>query len=321
MAIVGHWKDLTELSKLVQDKLLLAGVIEEIVEEGQLLPKLPVFSIDTKSIIYYREKTLPSANFYGIGEQIPWSADVEYSDQVECTLKRIARQDALDNFVMKTYRNPNDYRAMVLSQLRKGCMRTIENKLIYGDSSVDIKEFNGLRVLTDATMSTDQNGALSLANLRLAIDKVKPKPDFILMPFELQRRMDAATWEAGINAGAIIRVAAGPQGLGERVTWFENVPIVPSDYLVKENADGKEDTAGTRYSVYLVRLGQIQQGGVSLAVGGETGGPDFFHITELDELEDYDAGGIRLVAYCALALGSTKSLYHIHNIADAAIVA
>ena len=43
MAIIGHFKDLTELSKLVQDKLLLAGVIEEIIEEGQLLPRLPVF--------------------------------------------------------------------------------------------------------------------------------------------------------------------------------------------------------------------------------------------------------------------------------------
>ena len=118
MAIIGHFKDLTELSKLVQDKLLLAGVIEEIIEEGQLLPKLPVFSIDSKSILYNREKTLPSADFYGVGEQIPWKADVEYAGQVELSLKRIARQDALDNFVMKTYRNPNEYRAWILSELK-----------------------------------------------------------------------------------------------------------------------------------------------------------------------------------------------------------
>jgi len=323
MAIVGHWKDLSEAVKLVQDKLLLAGIIEEIIEEGQLLPRLPIFAIDSKSIVYNREKTLPSADFYDIHEQIPWQADVEYATQVEVTLKRISRQDVLDNFIMKTYRNPNDYRALVLSELRKGCMRTIEDKLIYGNSSANPKEFDGLCCLVDSSQRTNQNGALSLANLRKAIDAVKPKPDFILMPFELQRRMDAAMWEAGITSGSIVRVASDERGLGARMTYFEGIPIVPSDYLVAEANDGKTKwSTGTKYySVYVMRLGQIQQGGICLCVGGDTGGPDFFHIVELDELEDYDAGGIRLVAYCALAMGSTKALHQIYGITDAAIVA
>jgi hypothetical protein len=323
VAITGHYANLSEAQKLVQDKLLISGIIEEIIEEGQLLPRLPVFTIDSKSIVYNRESTLPSASFYDIGEQIPWKADVSYATQVELSLKRIARQDVLDNFVMKTYRNPNDYRALILSELRKGCMRTIEDKLIYGNSSTDSKEFDGLCKLVDSNMRTSMAGALSLAKLRAAIDKVRPKPDLILMPFELQRRMDAAMWEAGISANSIIRVASDPKGLGDRVTYFEGIPILPSDYLVAEANDGvTKYTTGTKYySVYLMRLGQIQSGGVCMAIGGDTGGPDFFHIVELDELEDYDAGGIRLVAYCALALGSTKALYQIYATTDAAIVA
>lgn len=321
--IIGHWSSLSEAQKLVQDKLLIAGCIEEIIEEGQLLPKLPLFAIDSKSIIYHRENTLPSAKFYGIGEQIPWTADVTYSVPVELSLKRIARQDVLDNFLMKNYRNPNDYRTQVLSELRKGCMRTIEDKLIYGDATADVKEFDGLSRLAVAEMRASLAGALSLAQLRLFIDKVRPKPDFILMPFELQRRMDAAMWEAGISANAIIRVAADARGLGERVTYFEGIPILPSDYLVAEAIDGRTKwVSGTKYySIYLVRLGQIQAGGVCLAIGGDTGGPDFFHIVELDELEDFDAGGIRLVAYAALALGSTKALAQIYAITDASVAA
>lgn len=322
MPIVGHWNNLAEAVKLVQDKMLIAGVVEEIIEQGQLLPKLPVFAITGKSVVYNREKTLPAAAFYDIHEQIPWRADTEYTAPVELELKRVARQDVLDNFMLKTYRTPNDYKALVLSELRKGCMRTIEDTLIYGDKATKPKEFDGLSKLVDSGQRTNQNGALSLANLRKAVDAVKPKPDFIMMPFELQRRMDAAMWEAGISANAIIRVATDARGLGERVTFFEGTPIVPTDYLLAEANDGTKYVSGTKYySVYLVRLGQIPDGGVSLAIGGDTGGPDFFHIVELEELEDYDAGGIRLVAYCALALGSTKALHQVYAVTDAAVVA
>lgn len=326
MAIVGHYDDLAEASKLVQDKMLIAGIIEEIIEEGQLLPRLPIFTIDTKSVLYNRESDTPSAAFYAIHEQIPWKADVTYATPVELELKRVARQDILDNFLMKTYRNPNDYKALILSELRKGCMRTIEDKLIYGQVSVDAKEFDGMCKLASSSMravSTGAGDAPSLAQFRAAIDSVKPKPDFILMPFEIQRRFDAAMWEAGISASSIIRVATGAQGLGERVTYLEGIPIIPSDYLVAETGDGrtKYTTGVKRYSIYFVRLGQIQAGGLCLAIGGDTGGPDFFHIVELDELEDYDAAGIRFVAYCAPALGSTKSLYQLYAVQDKAVVA
>lgn len=307
----------------MQDKLLISGVIETIIEEGKLLSKLPLFAIDSKSILYNRETVLPTADFYDIGEQIPWTANVTYT-QVELSLKRMAVSRILDNFMMKTYKNPNDYRAQVLKELTKGTLRTVEDYLIYGDATTYPKQFDGLHKIAVAGCASDQSvaGALSLAKLRLAIDAVRPKPDFILMPFELQRRMDAAIWEAGITAGAIIRVATGAQGLGERVTYFEGIPIMPTDYLVAETSTGAKWVSGTKYySIFLVRLGQLTDGGVSICIGGETGGPDFFRVVELDELEDYDASGIRLVAYCALALGSTKALARLYAITDASVVA
>ena len=99
MAIVGHFASLSEAQKLVQSKLL-AGVVQEVYEEGQLLRRMPVMTIDSRSVIYNREETLPSAAFYDIHEQIPWTADVAYTAQVEVWLKRIARQDILDKFMM-----------------------------------------------------------------------------------------------------------------------------------------------------------------------------------------------------------------------------
>jgi hypothetical protein len=53
---------------------------------------------------------------------------------------------------------------------------------------------------------------------------------------------------------------------------------------------------------------------------GSGTGPQLFSMREFDALEDFDGGGIRLRAYLALALGSTKSLARIDGITDVPIV-
>ena len=162
MAIVGHWSSLTEAQKLVTSTLL-AGVIEETIEEGELLPLLPLFQIDSKSVKYNREKTLPSASFYDINEPIPWTADTDYTSQVDLELKRVLRQDVLDKFMRDTYKNPNDYRAIVLSELRKGCMRTIEDKFIYGDKdNTSAKEFDGLHAIVNDSAAISTTAGINM---------------------------------------------------------------------------------------------------------------------------------------------------------------
>lgn len=331
MAIVGHFNDLAEARKLVQSELL-AGVVQEVYEEGQLLKKLPVMLIDSRSIIYNRENILPSAAFYAIHQQIPWTADVQYTAQVEVWLKRIVRQDILDKFMMKTYKSPNDYRSIILSQLRKGCMRTIEDKLIYGAGATEADlEFNGLdKLITVADADTfgqsyDQGGAtkgLSLTILRDLVDVVKPKPDFLLMTRTLRNRLSRAQFEVGISANAMAMFQLARNEFGAITEYFAGIPILVSDYLDTENDNvgGKLGT-GNLVSVYAIRCSQVEDGGLCLVVGGDTGGVDFFEIVELENLEDYDAGGIRLVAYCALALGSTKALGRIHSIDQSVAVA
>lgn len=332
MAIVGHWESLAEAQKLVQSKLL-AGVVQETYEEGQLLKELPVFSIDSKSILYNREKTLPSAAFYDIHEQIPWVADVDYTAQKEVTLKRVARQDVLDKFMMDTYKDPNDYRTIVLSGLRKGCMRTIEDKIIYGDIDNDAAEFDGISQLfdTDAVGSElftaatnlqmyDNGGnAVSMTVMRQLVDTVRPKPDLLLMTRTMRNMFSAASFEAGVvlaNAKPTGMISYGKNEFGTRIDYFDGIRILVSDYLFSEvNDTGIKAPAYTQLvSIYAIRFGQIMDGGLCLCIGGNTGGPEFFMMRELEALEDYDASGMRLTAYCALALGSTKALARITTI-------
>jgi len=300
MAIVGHWESLAEAQKLVQSKLL-AGVVQEVYEEGQLLAELPVFAINSKSILYNRESTLPSAAFYDIHEQIPWQADVDYTTQKEAILKRVARQDILDKFMMDTYHDPNDYRTIVLSELRKGCMRTIEDKMIYGDIDNDAAEFDGISQLFD----TDAVGAeaftsatniqmydmgtnpASIGIMRQLIDQVRPKPDILLMTRTFRNTLSATAFEKGIvlaSAQPVGHISYNKDDFGKRIDYFDGIRILISDFLLNEvnNTGVKDPGNDSGYcSVYAMRFGQIIEGGLCLCIGGQTGGPEFFMMKEL----------------------------------------
>ena len=140
----------------------------------------------------------------------------------------------------------------------------------------------------------------------------------------MRNTLSATAFEKGIaSTYPIGSISYGKDEFGRRVDYFDGVPIMVSDYLLQEdnNTGGKDDgNDSTVSSIYAIRFGQIMDGGLCLTIGGKTGGPEFFNMVELDELEDYDAGGIRLVAYYALALGSSKALARIHSIGETVAV-
>ncbi len=332
MAIVGHFESLAEAVKLVQSELL-AGVVQETYEEGQLLQRLPVTTIDSKSLLYNRESTLPSAAFYDIHEQLPWTADVNFV-QKEVSLKTVARQDVLDKFMMKTYKNPNDYRTIILQTLRKGVMRTIEDKLIYGNIDNNSAEFDGFGHLLPADIAGGETWAaanpqaydmggsttpVTMTLLRELIDKVKPMPSILFMTRTQRNTLSATAFEKGLvlsNIGGGRGPSYGVNDFGKRVDFFDGVPILISDYQLNEtdntvNKDPGNDSGFA--SIWALRFGSIIDGGLSLVTGGDTGGVDFFVMTELETLEDYNAEGIRLIAYTALAQGSSKATAVIHS--------
>ena len=339
MAIVGHFENLVEAQKLVQSDLL-AGVIQETYEDGQLLQRLPVTTINSKSLLFNRESTLPSAAFYDIHEQIPWTADVNF-EQKEIALKITARQDILDKFMLKTYKNPNDYRTIILSTLRKGVMRTIEDKLIYGNVDSDAAEFDGFGHLLPADIAGaeawatanpqayDMGGSTSPVTMKVIrelIDAVRPKPEFLLMTRTMRNTMSATAFEKGLvlaNTNPMRVLTGGGDTFGARVDYFDGIPIVISDYLLDEtdntvNKDSGNDSGIA--SIWAIRTGSLIEGGLTLLTGGDTGGMEFFSMKELEDLEDYDAGGIRLVAYCALAQGSSKATAVIHSVDEDGVI-
>ncbi len=322
MAIIGFWNSLTEAELLTQT-VLLRGVIEEIIEEGQLIPSLPITQIDGKDLAYNREIGTPSADFYDVGEEIASQANEDY-DQITTALKRAIGQWDLDHFVTGTYKNVNDLRAVAIGRTRKGVARTVEDKLIYGSISANAKEFDGFQILCATaqriSMGTSSTGAaLSLAALDELIDSIKPKPDVLLMTFEVNRRL-SAVGRGGSTSFPVVEMQEMQGGnIQNWVTAYRNIPIVRSDFLSQVETIGSgvftAKTGGATSSIIAMRTGAVDDGGVSLVTGNPA-----FELREWDHLENKDAGRIRLVWYLALANGSTKSLGIIDGITDVAVV-
>jgi len=347
----GHWSTLAEAQKLTQS-MLIPGVVEEDIKRGNPLERIPVAQAANsgKSIKWLREATVIDgavANI-AVGEQLSWSEDVTYTE-VETELKISYLQRKLDKFVAGIYGNINNYEARVLLEMRKGLIRQLGDRLIYGDTTYgSSKQFDGYHALaydrgatpgTPANMSVDMAEAgLSFGTLRTVIDSMKHGVNEILMPFEIARRIDAVYQEKGLvglatgTAGTMGMVSFGWNEAGKRQTFWDGIPIMRTDYLVAEQANtgtgadsaarAKHSSGDKQYSIFFIRYGQVMNGdpGVSFAFGGTEGLGDFYKLEYFPQLEDFDAKGIRMVNYGAVLQGSTMSLARIWDIEDAAVV-
>lgn len=349
----GHWKTLAEAQKLTQSTLI-PGRFEEDVKRSNPLDIFPVTQAANtgKSIKWLREKTTTESAVaeVDIGEQLSWSEDVEY-EEMETALKRVYIQRKLDNFVEGIYGNINNYKAMKLMECQKGLRYKIGDRMIYGDLTYGAsKQFNGLHrtvaynketfTLFDDNLNIDNGEAgLSIRNLRLMVDAMKFGCDVLLFPTKIAQRIDEAFEDRGLvalasgTAGSLLRFTRGLDQWGQPMMFFNGIPMVRTDFLVAEQANtgtgassntrAKQSSGDNQYSVFGIKFGNPVMGepGTTLAFGNTPTQGQFFKMVLFPELEDYDAGGIRLISYLAILQGSMKSIGRIYDIEDAAVTA
>jgi len=355
----GHWANLAAAQKLTQSNKI-PGVFEEDIKRNNPLERLTVGQAAHTGlkIEWLREKPANVAALEAaiaekdIGEGLSWTEDVDYEEK-EMTLRSSYIQRKLDHFLPGIYGTYNNYEARMLLECEKAMKRKIGARVIYADNTYNsAKQFDGIHALAaehGAPLATpwaaggndpknlDANEVgLSLALLRFQVDEMKHGVDEIWAPFEIIRRMDAAYQEKGF-AGLAYNVSGnlgfltlGYNELGKRVLFWDAIPIIRTDYLVKEEANtGTGSSADARalysstgmYSLFLVKHGNVmnQEPGLTYAYGGTEGAGDFYKLVRFPELENYDAGGIRIVNYGALLLGSSLCLGRMFDVADVAI--
>lgn len=336
----GYWLNLAEAQKLTQS-VLVPGVIEENIRRGGLLSVLPLQQFTGLSMKWNRESTERLARVTSIGDVLTWSDNITYT-QYERDLKELYDQTPLNRFVEAQYGTFNNYEAITLRGLRKGCIRKLEDLLLYGDltygDGASGREFDGLHAWAAdaaAAINIDEGeGALSLNNMRILADEMKHDFDFWLMPYNLARRISAYYQEVGSVVSGRSHVGSFQLTMNEAgmpMMFWDGKPIIRSDYMVAEQANTGLTTASARakhtsgtaqYSILAVKLGQIAEGdpGVTMGFGGPDSTPgEPFGLTVFDKLENYNAKGLRLVGNFALAAASQYSVGRIADITDVAI--
>jgi hypothetical protein len=354
----GHWKDLDEVKKLTQS-MKVPGVFEEDVKRVNLVDRVPVAQAahSGKKIEWLREKTTTEDAVADAtrGTQLVWGEDIEYEEK-ETELKTCYIQRKLDHFVEGIYGTYNNYEARKLLECEKGIKRRIGARWVYGDTTyTNSLQMDGIHALaaehgspytstnnTNDPKNIDQEEkGLSLNYLRLIVDEMKLGVDEIWSPFEIVRRIDAAFQERGFTwtvsdttrVGNLAFITLGYNELGKRVLFWDGIPIIRSDYLVAEQANtgtgGSSDARGLyssgdkQYSIFLVKKGggslDGQNPGLTFLYGGTEGKGDLYKLVRFPELEDYDAGGIRMVSYNGSMLPSSLALGRIFDIEDVAI--
>ncbi len=330
--IIGSFDSLTEAQKLTQS-VLLAGVLETMIKEGALLPKLPIHRVMGLSLTYNREVfAVPTGLFKEPTSERVWVEDITYT-QVTEELEYFDRNRVINRYMARNWANINDFEATVMKQMVKEITYFLEDRLIYANHTTDSKEPDGLHVLANATAAqhihqggASAGAALSIMNLRKLVDLVKPRPDLLLMNYNIWRRISAALQEAGTASFAGMgQFSWDKNEMGARVLFFDGVPILATDWITQEETVSSyaygAKTGGAATSIFAIRKGLLTDGGFCILVGAESAGGELWEVKRIEELESHYGTGLMFRGSLCPALGSVKALAMIDGITDVAVVA
>ena len=291
---------LAEGAKLSND-MLLEGVVETIVKDSSVLQYLPFIEIVGNGLTYNQEKTLPSIDFYDVGDT--WVESTPTFDQVTAQLKIMGGDADVDNFIKSTRNNIQDLEVGVVELKAKALKDKFEEIFVYGDTSTSPKQFDGLRKLIDTTQAGDQvtamaatGATLTLAKMDELIDAVKGgKPDLLLMSRRSRRKVNALVRAVGGM------VESDRDKWGNFVQFWDGVPIGVSDWILDTHTVASSletaTTGGTCSTIYALQFGE----------GGLCGltGPGGLIAEPIGSLESKDATRTRIKWYVSLALFSS----------------
>jgi hypothetical protein len=291
---------LVEAAKLSND-MLLQGVVETIVKDSPILQQLPFIEIVGNVLTYNQEKTLPTIDFYDVGDT--WAESTPTFEQKTASLKIMGGDADLDNFIKATRSNIQDLEAAVVELKAKALSDKFEDTFIYGNATTDPKQFDGLRKLIDTATAGSQviamgatGATLTLAKLDELIDAIKGgKPDLLLMSRRSRRKLNA-----------LVRAAGGMMetdrdNWGNFIQLWDGIPIGVNDWILDTHVlAGSVETATTSGTCSTIYAFQIGEG----ALCGLTS-PGHITAEAIGSLETKDASRTRIKWYCSLALFSS----------------
>ena len=283
---------LAEASKLSND-VLLVGVIETIIKDSPILQALPFIEIVGNGLTYNRESTAATASFYDVGDT--WTESTPTFSQITATLKIMGGDADIDNYLVATRSNIQDLEAAVIELKAKAVRDLFEDTFISGDSTVNLKAFDGVDVLCESsqTLSMGVNGgSLTLDKLDELVDTVMGgKPELLLM----SRRSRRIINKLARTAGTLLETDRDQ--FGQMIQHYDGIPIGVSDYVADDQTTGTSNDCST---IYAMQFGEGALAGLT--------GPGGLQVERVGSLEQKDASRSRIKWYTSIALFNTLKL-------------
>ena len=291
---------LAEASKLSND-MLLQGVVETIVKDSPVLQQLPFIEIVGNGLTYNQENTLPSIDFYDVGDT--WDESTPTFEQKTANLKIMGGDADVDNFLKATRSNVQDLEAAIIELKAKALRQKFDEIFIYGDSATSSKQFDGLRLLIDTTAASDQVIAMGATGATLTLDKLDElidaikgsKPDMLLTSRRSRRKINTLVRAAGGM------MDADRDSWGNFIQLWDGIPIGVNDWILDTHVvtDSLETdtTGGDCSAIYVIQFGEGALCGLT--------SPGLLQVEPIGPLENKDASRTRVKWYCSLALFSS----------------
>ena len=297
-------------AKKLSNTDLRRGIIEEIIDFDTVQQFLPYVRTEGKAFVYNREGTLATAQFVVPNIDIPESASTFV--EVTATLRIIAGDVDVDNFINTTYSDLNPQKSIQIGLKAKAVARLFSQKMISGDSSTVYNfaslggpvaatnvEFDGLDVLCQGAMDydIDTNGdVLSFDDIDILLDKVKLGCDGLMTSRRTMRDFRKLCRAVSSVTPEYIKAPGG-----QSVIAYDGKPILRNDFVSDTWVTGSSGAVCS--SMYAFRFNE--QDGVHGIYTGDAAG---MQIIEIGQLEKRDATRTRIRWYVAMALKSTLSL-------------
>lgn len=294
-----------EAAKLSQEDLE-RGVIEEIIEKDELFALVPFMSVNDKVYTYRREATLPSVEFMDPYDDFEESAAT--FDEVTTKLKILGGQVLMDKFLTGTQSHINNQIAIQLAAKAKQINRTFRTTLVNGNSAVNTKEFDGLKVLTPSsqTLVAGANGAaVSFEMLDELKDAVKLGADVLMMRQGTWRAIKSLMRSFGGNTGDMVTL----ENFGA-VHAYDGTPVIINDYMTGDEVQG---SANETCSIYALRLNEAD--GFHGIYSGSAGGAGV-QLEDLGTHATKDSNTWRVKWYAGTALKATHSVARLKGITN-----
>ena len=279
------------------------GVIEEIIDNDELFALLPFTQAKDKVYSYVREGTLSEGQFLSEYEDVPEGAAT--FEPVDTRLKVLAGQVDMDNFTTEVQSSLNDQVAIQIAAKSKALGRKFRRTLVTGDSSVNAKEFDGIRALVPAgqTLVAGVNGApISFGALDELKQAVKLGADVLMMHPKVWLAIRELNRSFGGNTADLSMI----ENFGRPIPMYDGTPVIMNDFVPIDEDQG---TGTDTTSVYALRLNEAD--GFHGLFGGASAG---IRLESLGTLANKDASRWRVKWYCGTALKATHSVARLKGV-------